>query len=95
VKNLSYPDTTYVEQLVTFSGESIRRSARETLDRLSAAGIDLDDVYRTLENEGVEKLTQSWLDLLETVEGRLAQAKGCVQGFVPVLEKPAGHTTTP
>jgi transaldolase len=95
VKNLSYPDTTYVEQLVTFSGESIRRSARETLDRLSAAGIDLDDVYRTLENEGVEKLTQSWLDLLDTVEGRLAQAKGCAQGFVPVLEKPSGHTTTP
>jgi transaldolase len=59
----------------TLDGESIRRSTQEMLDRLSAAGIDLNDVCRTLENESVEKSTQSWLDLLDTVQNRLAHAK--------------------
>ncbi|OLS96914.1 transaldolase [Pseudonocardia sp. CNS-004] len=94
-ENLICPDRAYIEQLATFDGESIRRSARETLDRLSAAGIDLDDVYRTLENEDAEKHTRSWLDMLDTVASRLAQARGEVRGFVPVLENHSCHTRTP
>ncbi|MFC5238186.1 transaldolase [Pseudonocardia zijingensis] len=93
-KSLSYPDTTYVRQLVAFNGDSIRRSAGEMLDRLSAAGIDLDDVYRTLEHKDIEKLTQSWLDMLDAVDSRLAQVKGCTRDFVPLLENPPGHSAT-
>lgn len=47
------------------------RSARETFERLEAAGVDLADVFLTLENEGVEKFVDSWRELLETVEGQL------------------------
>ena len=41
---------------------------------LSAAGIDVDDVFLTLENEGVEKFEKSWSELLETVSGQLDKA---------------------
>ena len=50
--------------------------AQEVFDRLAAAGIDITDVFLTLENEGVEKFEKSWTELLETVSGQLAQAKG-------------------
>ena len=42
--------------------------ARQDLDRLGAVGIDYQDVVRVLEEEGVEKFTRSWLELLERVE---------------------------
>ncbi|WP_018686121.1 transaldolase [Actinokineospora enzanensis] len=45
--------------------------AQEVYDRLAAAGIDVDDVYRVLETEGVEKFEKSWSELLETVRGQL------------------------
>jgi transaldolase len=38
-------------------------------------GVDLADVFRVLEDEGVDKFTKSWLELLSTVEGRLGTAK--------------------
>jgi transaldolase len=101
VKNPSYSDTMYVDQLVapgvvntmpqatlrafadhgtvegdTVSGEPPWQSPRAVFDGLSAAGIDLDDVYRTLEEEGVEKFTRSWLGLLDTVRDQLTHAKG-------------------
>jgi transaldolase len=49
--------------------------AQEVFDRLAAAGIDLADVFRVLEDEGVDKFAKSWLGLLDTVEGRLENAK--------------------
>jgi transaldolase len=49
--------------------------AQEVFDRLAAAGVDLTDVFRVLEDEGVDKFAKSWLDLLDTVEGRLENAK--------------------
>lgn len=42
--------------------------ANDQLDRMAAAGIDYDDVTATLEREGVEKFTASWLELLTEVE---------------------------
>lgn len=48
--------------------------ARETFAALENAGIDLDDVYRVLEDEGVSKFVVSWNELLETVKTALAQA---------------------
>ncbi|MDQ3578135.1 MAG: transaldolase [Actinomycetota bacterium] len=50
-------------------------AAQEVYDRLSSVGIDIDDVYRTLETEGVEKFEKSWTELLETVQGQLEKAK--------------------
>jgi transaldolase len=50
--------------------------AQEVFDKLEAVGIDITDVFLTLENEGVEKFEKSWVELLETVKGQLESAKG-------------------
>ena len=42
--------------------------ANDQLDKLESVGISYDDVVATLEREGVEKFTASWLDLLDQVE---------------------------
>ena len=43
-------------------------AARQDLDRLGEVGVDYDDVVRVLEEEGVEKFTKSWHEVLESVE---------------------------
>jgi len=43
-------------------------------DELSAIGIDVTDVFLTLENEGVEKFEASWTELLEATGEQLRQA---------------------
>jgi transaldolase len=53
-----------------------REQAQEVFDALTEAGIDLDDVFRVLEEEGVAKFEKSWTELLETVAGQLEKAKG-------------------
>jgi transaldolase len=50
--------------------------AAEMFELLSGVGIDVPDVYVTLEREGVEKFDASWTGLLETVGAQLAKAKG-------------------
>ena len=45
--------------------------AQEVFDALERAGVDLTDVFLTLENEGVDKFEQSWKELLDTVKGQL------------------------
>ena len=50
-------------------------AAQEIFDKLSAVGIDLPDVFRVLEDEGVEKFEKSWLELLEATKGQLDAAK--------------------
>ncbi len=42
--------------------------ARADLDRLAEVGVDYDDVVKVLEDEGVDKFTKSWLELLEDIE---------------------------
>ena len=42
--------------------------AGATFDRLAEIGIDMEDVGRTLEREGVEKFAASWEDLLSDVK---------------------------
>ena len=49
--------------------------ARQVMADLTAAGIDLDDVFATLENEGVEKFAASWQELLDGVDTSLKAAK--------------------
>jgi transaldolase len=45
--------------------------SQQVFDAVSAAGVDLVDVFLTLENEGVEKFDKSWSELGETVQGQL------------------------
>ncbi len=53
----------------TVSGTAAQ--AQEVFDALTRAGIDISDVFRTLENEGVEKFEASWAELGDTVQGQL------------------------
>ncbi|HEY7592380.1 MAG TPA: transaldolase [Actinophytocola sp.] len=48
--------------------------AQQVFDDLSAVGIDVPDVFRTLESEGVEKFEKSWEELLESVQQQLNAA---------------------
>jgi transaldolase len=98
VKDPSYSDTRYVDQLVVantvntmpektllatadhadIDGDKVTGTgsqAQAVFDQLSAAGIDIPDVFLTLETEGVEKFEKSWQELLDTVEGQLGKAK--------------------
>ena len=45
--------------------------AQEVFDALERVGIDLTDVFLTLEDEGVDKFEKSWHELLDTVKGQL------------------------
>ncbi len=49
--------------------------AAATFSALTQVGIDLEDVFNTLEVEGVDKFEQSWAELLDTVTESLNQAK--------------------
>ena len=79
VEELIGPDTVNtmpVETIEAFQdhGEAARTldedvdGARATFEQLAAAGIDMEDVGRTLEREGVEKFAASWRDLLDDVK---------------------------
>jgi transaldolase len=60
------------------TGDTIRPNlddARRTFAALEAVGVDLADVSRVLEDEGVEKFEASWNELLESVAGKLEAAK--------------------
>jgi transaldolase len=49
-------------------------AAQEVFDSLEAVGIDLDDVFIALENEGVDKFEASWSELLEETQSQLDSA---------------------
>jgi transaldolase len=49
--------------------------AQGVFDQLAAAGIDIDDVFLSLETEGVDKFKASWVELQDTVKGQMAQAR--------------------
>jgi transaldolase len=51
----------------TFTNDDIAE-AKADLHRLTEVGVDYDDVVQTLENEGVEKFSKSWQELLDDVE---------------------------
>ncbi len=48
--------------------------SQKVLDDLTAAGIDLDDVFKVLEEEGVEKFEASWIELLDDIKKSLDAA---------------------
>ena len=43
-------------------------------DDLTAVGIDLGDVFRHLEDDGVDKFEKSWQELLDATQGQLDAA---------------------
>ena len=47
--------------------------ARRLFDELTGAGIDLDDVWETLEREGVQKFVDSFDDLLDGIKSKRAE----------------------
>ena len=49
--------------------------ARQVMDDLKAAGIDIDDVTDVLEKEGVQKFEDAWSELLDSVTEQLAKAR--------------------
>lgn len=60
------------------TGDTVTGRAAESqdlFDRLAGVGIDLPDVFKVLEDEGVEKFEKSWLELLEATQGQLDAAK--------------------
>ncbi|SDG71791.1 transaldolase [Sinosporangium album] len=96
-KNKDYPDTLYVDELVTpgtvntlpektleaaadharVDGDTVRpfyEKAWNNMAALKEVGIDYDDVVTVLEDEGVEKFEESWVELLDTVEAELKKA---------------------
>ncbi|GAB3867915.1 transaldolase [Nocardioides maradonensis] len=45
--------------------------AQAVFDGIAALGVDLPDVFRVLETEGVDKFKVSWTELVETVKGQM------------------------
>ena len=50
-------------------------AGRAVLDQVTAAGVDLDEVFTVLETEGVEKFIVSWHELIASVEKAIASVK--------------------
>lgn len=50
-------------------------AAQGVFDALVEVGIDIDDVFKVLEDEGVEKFEKSWAELIEATQGQLDAAK--------------------
>lgn len=60
------------------TGDTITGTAaasQQIFDELSAVGIDLVDVFKVLEDEGVDKFEKSWQELLDATQGQLDAAK--------------------
>ena len=51
-------------------------ASQQVFDDLTGLGVDLDEVFDTLENEGVEKFKDAWEELLTTVSDALAVDRG-------------------
>ena len=49
--------------------------AQQVMDELKSVGIDYDDVIATLEQEGVDKFSKSWQELLDTVSEQMESAQ--------------------
>jgi transaldolase len=91
VKDPTYPDTLYVDQLIaahtvntmppttldavldhsTISGDSISPQiaiSKKHIHELEETGISLAAITKFLEEDGVKKFAQSWIDLLDSVK---------------------------
>ncbi|MDZ4268110.1 MAG: transaldolase [Mycobacterium sp.] len=60
------------------TGDTITGRGEESqavFDQLSSIGIDLPDVFKVLEDEGVDKFEKSWQELLDATQGQLDEKK--------------------
>ena len=60
------------------TGDTITGTAaasQEVFDNLEAVGLDLGDVFRHLEEDGVDKFEKAWLELLDATQAQLDAAK--------------------
>lgn len=62
------------EQAVSGAAITPEREAegQRIFEQLTAVGVDMADVFRVLETEGVEKFVASWDELLTAIDGKLA-----------------------
>src|SRR5690606_41314814 len=82
IDELIYPGTvnTMPEKTLSAAADHAKLDASDDSDpdevfqRLADVGVDLDDVFRVLEDEGVSKFDKSWSELLETVNNQLVAA---------------------
>jgi transaldolase len=51
-------------------------ASQEIFDQLEAVGIDVADVFKVLEDEGVQKFEDAWNELLDATAEQLSSAKG-------------------
>ena len=61
----------------TITGDTITGTAEASqgvFDELDAAGIDLVDVFKVLEDEGVDKFEKSWQELIDATRDQLDTA---------------------
>lgn len=49
--------------------------AAQVMKAVADAGIDLDDVFKVLEDEGIQKFTDSWDELTKSVRSELENKK--------------------
>ena len=54
--------------------EGTAAASQKVFDDLTAVGIDLDDVFNFLEDDGVDKFEKSWQELLDATQGQLDAA---------------------
>lgn len=74
VNTLPYPTMEAFADHGVLEGDTVRgtgEASRAVLDALRAAGIDLDEVFTLLEEQGVSKFVSAWDDLLATVRTRI------------------------
>ena len=60
------------------SGDTVKGTAGQAqglFDELTSVGVDLPDVFKVLEEEGVEKFEKSWLELIDATQAQLDAAK--------------------
>jgi transaldolase len=49
--------------------------AAAVMKAIAGAGVDLDDVFRVLEEEGVQKFVDAWDELTDSVKSELERKK--------------------
>jgi transaldolase len=49
--------------------------AAQVMKAVADAGVDLDDVFKVLEDEGIQKFVDSWDELTESVRSELEDKK--------------------
>jgi transaldolase len=49
--------------------------AAQVMKAVTDAGVDIDDVFKVLEDEGVQKFTDSWDELTNSVRSELEDKK--------------------